>query len=289
MSYKTLHVPILFDDSLDATVRTALMLAKTMDGHVMGRHIRHENAYGPPAVFYSGLPDFRVAVKDRQAEAAGAYARALRAQFEDICDAAGVDIIPDTQLPGEARATASWTDTYGTLPHGFAQAARGADLSIMARLGPKPGALQRDVFESLLLNSGRPILAVPTAGLMSLPERIVLAWDGSLPATRAVAGALPLLQRAKDVAVVSIGEEECRAEASRCVLGLRRHGVRAEAVRRPLDRGWVAERILAEVDDRRANLLVMGGYSHTRLHENLLGGVTRHVLGHGETALLMAH
>lgn len=289
MSYKTLHVPILFDDSVRATTRAALVLAKAMGGHVMGRHIRHENAYGPPAVFFAGIPNLTVAVKDRQAEAAGAYARALRAQFEEICDAAGVDIIPETQIASDTGPTASWTDTYGTLPHGFATVARCADLSVVPRLGPKPDALHRDVFESLLLNSGRPVLAVPASGLQALPERIVVAWDGSLPATRAVSGALPVLQRAKEVAVVSIGDEAASDAASRCVLGLRRHGIQAEAVRRPRDRSLIAERLLAEVEAYEAELLVMGGYAHARMQETLLGGVTRHVLSQGDTALLMAH
>jgi nucleotide-binding universal stress UspA family protein len=146
-----------------------------------------------------------------------------------------------------------------------------------------------------LLYCGGPVMIVPYMGpAATFGERVIVAWDASREAARAVNDALPLLKRAKQVGVVSVNPrpwpfahgEEPGADIG---LHLARHGVKVEVQRvegRDID---TANAILSHVADRSADLLVMGGYGHSRLRELVLGGVTRTILTEMIVPVLMSH
>jgi nucleotide-binding universal stress UspA family protein len=126
------------------------------------------------------------------------------------------------------------------------------------------------------------------------PLRVLVAWDGSREAARAVHDALPLLRRAREVSVLVADPERLATKIGEkpgadLAAHLARHGlpVRVEVVKsggRPL-----GEILLAQVEEERADLLVMGGYAHARLRELVLGGTTRHVLTHASVPVLLSH
>lgn len=148
--------------------------------------------------------------------------------------------------------------------------------------------------EKVMLQSGRPVLVVPHSGSFpTLGERPVIAWDGGQSAMRAVTAALPMLRKAKMTIVVSFNErmrggarseESCAAIA----LYLARHGVDCDVVCRhsASDDGSA---ILSFVSEVNADLLVMGGYGHSRLREMVLRSATRAVLDNTKVPVLMAH
>lgn len=153
-----------------------------------------------------------------------------------------------------------------------------------------------DVPDWLAMESGRPVLVVPKAGnIAPIGERIVVAWNNSREAARAVFDALPLLQKAIEVTVLSV-EEPSKPEATSEIAGaeigatLARHGVKANVQQvKPSARGDAGAELLAQVAAHRADLLVMGCFGRSRLREFVLGGASRHVLQNATIPVLMGH
>lgn len=290
MSYRTIFAPVLFEATARQVVHTALTIARATHGHVLGRHLRQKYEYYPPVALYPVGADIAMFADEKQVEAVSAYARTLRSIFEEACDRNGVDIVPVSEALRNGHATASWTDSYGVLPDSLGRGARVADLSVVAVLSDASGGLERDVFEDLLMHSGRGVLMVPGDGLSAMPARVLVAWDGSQPAARALSEALPFLHAAKEVGVLTLGEEDPDAPpAEDAVRFLARHGVNATLRRESRGDGAIGPRLLEASESAGCDLLVMGGYSHSRMQQTLLGGVTRHIVSHAGCALFLAH
>jgi nucleotide-binding universal stress UspA family protein len=123
-------------------------------------------------------------------------------------------------------------------------------------------------------------------------DRVMICWDGSRPATRAIADAMPFLARsaAIDVVIVASGREKSD-EIPGVDIGehLARHGLDVEVERLSAIKGDVPDTILSHAADAEADLIVMGGYGHSRLREFILGGVTRGILRTMTVPVLMAH
>lgn len=144
------------------------------------------------------------------------------------------------------------------------------------------------------LNSGCPVLLVPHAdSAETLGSRVLLAWNASVEAMRAIRGALPLLKRAEQADVV-VFDPDSRPDAfgdepgADLALYLARHDVRVNVVRRKTD-GDHGTALRSLVSESGADLIVMGCYGHSRFREILLGGVTRSMLQHAPVPVLMAH
>ncbi len=148
-----------------------------------------------------------------------------------------------------------------------------------------------DLIHDLLLGGGRPVLVVPKWPVRgTVGQRAVVAWNNSREASRALADALPLLAGAERVTVMIAPDDHAEAIGERLVAYLARHGVAATPKileDHPDKSPGVA--ILQECNAIDANLLVMGGYGHSRLHEKVFGGMTEFVLGVARLPVLMAH
>lgn len=158
------------------------------------------------------------------------------------------------------------------------RAARFADLIVL------PGPRGQSVLETLLLESGRPLLLAPATLPPSIGANIAIAWSNTSAAIRAVCGAMPLLRAAKGIHVITVGIDG----ASELVGYLQRHGLEATADSAPAD-GPVGKVLLSKARQLEADFLVMGGYGHSRFRELVLGGVTRHVVAHADLPVIMAH
>ncbi len=146
----------------------------------------------------------------------------------------------------------------------------------------------KPVIEAVLFNSGRPILVAPPHPVKSVGSDIVIAWNRSAAAARALSMAMPLLDKADRIRLVYVDTgaksgpavEEAAAYVSR-------HGFNAETATIAAQSQGVASTLLS--DAQNADLLVMGAYSHSRLREVILGGVTRNVLKNATIPVLMVH
>ncbi len=170
---------------------------------------------------------------------------------------------------------------------------RTRDLCIIPLAGPYDG--QMEVVEAVLFSSGRPVL-VFRAGEASLPKQtlgtVILAWDGSRCAARAMADALPILKLAANVRILIIIDEKPSVSVGAgidVVRHLKAHGVAAQVDEVGADGRKIGAVLDAYLAEHSPELLVMGGYGHTRLREIILGGATEHMLGHPTTPIFLSH
>ena len=175
----------------------------------------------------------------------------------------------------------------------FGRIARRFDLAIVGQVEPDGSPVQAMVCESTLFESGRPMIIVPYVQMAPLKlDRIMVCWDGSRPAARAIADAMPLLKRAKNVEVVSVTSERGKQdEIEGADMGhhLARHGLKVDVTRIMRGELDVEDVLLSHAADSGADFMVMGGYGHSRLREFVLGGVTRSILRTMTVPTLMSH
>jgi nucleotide-binding universal stress UspA family protein len=172
--------------------------------------------------------------------------------------------------------------------------ARSADLIVAAQADPAwELSPVLDFPERLALSAGRPVLMIPYAGTFASVGRTVLvAWNGSREAARAVFDSLPLLVAADKVIVLGLNEPKRAASPEpdlSVTATLVRHGVKAIAMQSVAGEKDIGEAILSRLAETGADLLVMGAWGHSRLHEMVFGGVTRHLARHMTTPTLMSH
>lgn len=286
---KTILVTATGNESDAATFAAALAIARPCAAHLDLLHVRLDPVSiavamstdaGSGALAAGIIEQLEQDGRQREAKARDSFARfcAAAGLAETTAPAAVATAAPSAQWHVEAGEESRWMAAYGVA----------SDLIVAPRAtGEDAGA--RSVLETVLLETGRP-LVIPAA---SAPppnfERIAIAWKATPQAARAVAAAMPLLTRAKEVVVISVEEPQAiHQEADRLVRNLAWHGVAATSA--PLTPGpaGVGATLLAGARDR-ADLLVMGGYGHSRLREWVFGGVTQLVLADAPLPVLIAH
>ncbi|OEZ83654.1 universal stress protein family protein [Janthinobacterium sp. HH107] len=288
MTYKTVLLHI--DDSAGraARIEAAASIAQACGGHLTGVALT-----GVSRLLYQHQPDLD-ADPNLSLHLNFLRDRATRALdgFEQQVRAAGVASFEQRVLDDEAAG-------------GISLLARYADLVVISQYNAKDKSpsVMRDFPAYVLLHSGRPVLIVPYAPPLPLlappaaARNVLISWNASKEASRAVTAALPLLQRAGQVHVAIFDAQVHAAEhgeqpGAELVHYLARHGV--EARLHLLDgggvrRGDIGEALLSQAADLSVDLLVMGAYGHSRLRETILGGVTRTILQSMTIPVLMAH
>lgn len=274
MAYKEILVHV--DDGPRARVRLELAagLAVRFQSRLIALNVRDQTLLTPRVTgkFGGELNRIRAAGDQEAAERVKAMAESVEAG------------------PGVDR---EWRDVSGLLAETVALHARYADLVVIGQ--PESGTEGPRLADDLILAVGRPVLVVPYAG--RFPEtghRVLIAWNGSREATRAVHDALPLLAAAKVVHVMAINPGHGMAghgdvPGADICLHLSRHGVNAVCEHVAADDLKAGEMLLSRAADEDADLLVMGGYGHSRLREMVLGGTTRHMLDSMTVPVLFSH
>lgn len=196
-----------------------------------------------------------------------------------------------------AEVQGEWRFVEGSPAATVALHARYADLTIVGQVDPAhPGhGTERFIPEETLLAAGRPLVIIPYTGQFhNIGRQVVVGWKPTREAARALADALPILEQAAKVTILSVNSDrgpdaEPGIAAADIALHLARHGVRVEARTTIADSIGTADVLLNEVADCGADLLVIGGYGHPRVQEAMFGGVTRHILKSMTVPVLMAH
>ncbi len=174
----------------------------------------------------------------------------------------------------------------------FGQTARRFDLVVVGQPRPDVDSAEELLIEAALFDSGRPVVVVPYIhkGPAKL-ENMALCWDGSRAAARAMNDALPLMRRAKSIDIVLIrhATERGEIEGADIAQHLARHGLPITLTEVPQGEVDVGNTILNYLADHAIDLMVMGGYGHSRLREQVFGGTTRTVLASMTTPTLMSH
>lgn len=175
----------------------------------------------------------------------------------------------------------------------FSRIARRFDLSVVGQAEPEKSAVEEIIAEAALFESGRPVIVVPYIQKDAFKvDQVMVCWDGSRAAARAIGDAMPLLQQSKEVEIVIVSNERGKEdEIAGADIGehLARHGLKVDVKRTVLGDIDVADILLSHAADSGADFMVMGGYGHSRLREFVLGGVTRSIFRAMTVPVLMSH
>ena len=237
-------------------------------------------AYEPP-IGGSVLNGMAASVIDRWRADRRAEAERAQAGFNATIIAA--QISADCRLLTERAADAA--RTFGAL-------ARSYDFSIVVQAETVDDFAESLTIEAALFDSGRPVMVVPYIQKSGIKlDRVIACWDGSRSAARAISDAIPLLSKATQIDVVTVDHEDRRNELRGLSVTqhLARHGLNVDLKSLVAPDSDAANVILSQAADSGADLIVMGGYGHTRLREMVLGGVTREMLKAMTVPVLMSH
>lgn len=259
-----------------AVIDRAVSLASLLGAHIAA--ISCEVHVQVPGSFLSG-PGNVGAIVASEAHRSRRNAQDLLATFESTAQKSGVahEIVLDRCLSSE-------------VPDVLVEYARFRDLAIV----PVPESYDPWYAEAIIFGSGRPTIVLPEAsaarefGL----NRVLIGWDFSRAAARAVSDAIPIMEKAREVCILTVTNEKVipsRRSSSELAKNLSKHGI--DVVVEEVDAaGRAIGRVFAEqVASRRADLLVMGAYGHSRFREFVLGGATRSILTKPPIPVLLSH
>jgi nucleotide-binding universal stress UspA family protein len=292
MSIKRILVPL--PGSVDQTgeIDMALSAAKALGAHVEALFISQP----PPPVTRGGvsvsemgygLRTAAVAPINLYAEQRDKTVQDARERFARACAAVGIPLLSANDEP-VAPLAASWRAVEGPYVETAVQRAAAFDLMVAASATVMETLMA--IAEQSLLQTRRPVLLAPARLQSDLTDSVMIAWDESLECWHAAA--IPFMQLAKSVRVISVDRDADSRKASQAeVLAyLRCHGIAATAQVVAPELRSVGDTLLATGAEHEAGLLVMGAYSHSRLREMLLGGATRHILKNASARpVLLAH
>jgi nucleotide-binding universal stress UspA family protein len=225
-------------------------------------------------------------VRPHRADDAELNSVAARALFIRLAAESGFH---PSKRPRPGRSSlAIWHEMLGTPERILEICGPMADLAVLSRPKPKGAGTAREFLLATLFNSARPVLVLPQRRISRLGTRILIAWNQRAEAALAVVAALPLLQKAEQVTIVTCGSEDRPGPKSTQLRDYLAHwGIRAERLR---TRGRDVEGDIARsYRNAEADLLVMGAYSRHRLRERVFGGVTETMLFHSDLSVLMYH
>ena len=279
MSIKTVLVYLPSEKNAATILEPALRIAGENGAHVIGLHLT------PDLPVYGEFP----------AEVSDEVIARLQKAGKDA--AAGAKRVFDEWAP-KSSATHEWrcfTASYAAGADLIAQQGRTADLIVCGKPSDDIPDAWSDFSETAILRSGRPVLMVPgTKTQKTVGEHVVIAWNDTREAARAVFDSIDLLKAAKTVRAVTLIDKEGQREAAEAlgadlIANLGRHGVKASLDVSYAGSASAGEAILSRLLEEGCDLLIMGGYSRSRFREMLFGGASRDVLRDTWVPTVLSH
>mgnify|MGYP006282580947 CR=1 FL=1 len=268
---KAVLLHIFEDDGLDSRLAVALDMCRAHDAHL-------SCVYVTPYAAYVGLDPMGGVF------ASGPIVQSLR------------DAEDQTRARVEKRLAQEdvrwdWQSYDGDPAQTLVSVSALADVLIVSQTqDAKGGTPPLPLVDAVAVNGGCPVLVVPTSVTrFDATAPIVIGWNDSEEAARAIREALPALKLAQSVTLVSVGEEEAVYPQTEASTYLARHGIKSDLQSVPASAG-PADAILRDIAEQLgASAILIGAYGHSRLRETLLGGVTRRLVTHSTTPILLGH
>ncbi|GJL82558.1 MAG: universal stress protein A [marine bacterium B5-7] len=273
--YKDILIQVDNARSVQVRIQAARILAEKFNAHVTGLYV----------IEPIQLPAYaEVAIGAELLEQS-------HREYERQAKEAGVTFRKEMDNDGIAN---EWRITEGLTSARVIDQGHYSDLIILAQANSDDSAdISAGLVDDVVMGVGRPVLVVPYVGTAdTIGKKILLAWNGSRESVRALHDAMPLLRTADKVVVMAVNppdDDNERIAGSDISLHLARHDVNTvvnSTVSRDID---IGDTLLSRAADEGVDLIVMGGYGHSRIRELILGGVTRHLLNHMTVPVLMSH
>lgn len=276
MSIKTILVHLANDDQHPVRLEVALKLARLHGAHIIALFLTH------PAHMPAGAAgrSFSMSFLQESIDTARKAAEALRQEFDARCEEAGV--------------THDWLVEEHDHLDDMVRHAHCADLVIVSQSENRflEDHVSHTVPETIAMSSGVPTLILPKVFNPAevIGKNIVVAWRSTREAVRAVRNALPILKLAEKVTVLSVcRKEDIETHPEEIAAYLKRHGIDGFGLLDERSDRDAGEVIMEYVENNKADLIVMGAYSRSKVKELLFGGATRHVFSHSDVPILTAH
>lgn len=289
MSIKNILCLIDGGEDSEAVLRTALSTGRRLDAHVEVLHVELDPKYAVPlaadgmtATMIEEVVETVERESKKRAERAAQVAR-------DVTSEVGLTLLdPGQTEPGKFAVT--FRRERGREHDVVARRGMLFDLIVLTRRHGEGEPPATPTLETALMESGRPVLVAPAGEHHDAGDSIAVAWRASVPGVHSLHNALPLLEDAKKVTVITVDDGASDDASPEDVAGyLRHHGIDAET-RHVAARGSDAgDAIMAEASKAGADMLVMGAYAHSRLRQLIMGGVTSSVLRSAAIPLFLAH
>ena len=282
MAIRKLLLPLTGTAAGEAALSTSLMIARLWNAHVLALHVRVDSRDVAPLAGegLSGAMIEEMMSATEKESSDRAYA--VRGMFDRFV--AKHEVVVSEARPGADHATANFAAVTGREEDLVAQQARLADLTVVPHPDAGEDVSSSDALHAVLFDSGRPVLISPQVAPTTIGTRVCVAWNGTAESASSVLAALPWMQRADAVRILSAeGYQRRGPGAPELAAYLALHGVQAEIEMFHSVGNSVGAGLLAAANRFGCDLLSMGAYSHSRLRQLILGGVTRHLL---ETANL---
>lgn len=274
MTIKNILVAYNGSKAAECALALACLIARKYDAHLTGLL-----THGLPTVLYSYGSHLPQTAMHQLEEADREHRAEVRKNFH----MATADLIADKT---------HFLDVFGEADQKLMEIARTFDIVIMGVTDKDSEFQHMEVHPDVIArNSGRPVLVVPPGyAVEELPDTALLAWDGQRAAARAMSDAMKILESKTMVTVLTVGGgDDLEKTAQPIISQLERHGIACRALRKERQKDSIAECILGEVENQGAGLLVMGAYEHSKLKEDLFGGVTNSVIDKSKVPVLLSH
>lgn len=282
MIMKTILVPMENPTAaVQSALETALLLGRRNDSYIEGFALRL------PIIEFGGIDMMAGLSVDWVAEDSAKQEKKARRVFENF--------MQTHDVPRSTETTESlsfgWLDDAPEGEGFIGIYGRVFDVIVINRRVAQSGPLHDKAIESGLFESGRPVLLSPPSPLNHIATNILIAWNCSTEQARAIALAMPLLQRADRVTVLTVvgGTGVPGPSADQLIRYLQRNGVAANPMRADLDGRSTGEAILATAQSLGCDLLIKGAYTQSRLRQMIFGGATQHVMANAALPVLLAN
>ncbi len=274
---KDILVNLTYGGTHDVAADYATSIASAFGAHLTGAAFAYEPVL-PPTIM-GGIPADVIT--------------AQRAESERVANESITRFQQKAQQNGVACDSRMLSSSLAGAADLFGQMARRFDLSVVGQAEPDKMAPEELIVEAALFESGRPVVVVPYIQRQGIKlDRVLVCWDASRTAARAIADSMPILTKAKSIDIVIVASERAKSDelpGADMALHLARHGLKVEVKRIVTGGTDVPSTILSYAADAAADFIVMGGYGHSRLREFILGGATRGILSSMTVPTLMSH
>ncbi|MGB3809294.1 MAG: universal stress protein [Parvibaculum sp.] len=286
MSVRKILVPLSGAASEASVIGTALTVARTFGAQVVGLFVRADPTEALPYLGDGVSGQVIEQLMQVAKEGADAASDRARTMFADAAAKANVALVQDGGA--ERLPSARFLDVSGHRDDIVAAHSRLSDLVVFGE--GNATAAGGSTLEAALMSAGRPVLIAPKACAIHVAGVVAIGWDESPVAAHAVTAAIPFLGKAKSVTILCIGNKELDPKPGGLVADyLSLHGISAGVHLVEAQGRSVGGALLDQAEKMGADLLVVGGYGHSRLREFIIGGATQHIRSHATIPVLMAH
>ena len=287
MSFVKFVVPVAGVARDRFALATAFAAAKPINAHVVALFVHADPREAVPYGELPLSPDIVQDLIDTAADLEKASSKAARSTLASMAAEAGIRIVG---APQRADAvTVSYQESIGHLSRALDREARLCDLVVFPPIRETDDPQVQEAFVRTLTKLERPVLLSAERSPVEIGRRVAVGWDGSIACAHALTAALPYLEKAEAIDILSVQNGAPHGNGAEAAAYLSLRGI--ASTHRVLSRGEVstAETLLDTAANDGFDMLVAGGYGHSRLMESIFGGVTEHIVSHPKIPVFMMH